>query len=213
MKSLYSRAFNVCDSINSKAKRCRSREMDSQNLHSISVGERGVSVHPYQAFWNLNRQVSTSHRVTCPRRNLLCTALWFVRLEGNGFSPPLGYRAPQWPSLYWPFDAGPNDPQYLYYPTGIYPFASLFDQDIWRFTLFWTFAIFGVVFLAAGLWAWSVYFLKTKWAVLIPILYVLSGEFIALVSGTIVGISTPRSNELRLSENRFHTCCVVQCGI
>ena len=60
-------------------------------------------------------------------------------------------------------------------------------EDIWRFTLFWTFAIFGVVFLVAGLWAWSVYFLKTKWAVLIPILYVVSGEFIALVSGTIVG--------------------------
>jgi hypothetical protein len=64
--------------------------------------------------------------------------------------------------------------------------------DIWLFTLFWTFAIFGVVFLAAGLWAWSVYFLKTNWAVLIPILYVVSGEFIALVSGTIVGRpSTP----------------------
>jgi hypothetical protein len=64
--------------------------------------------------------------------------------------------------------------------------------DIWKFTLFWTFTIFGVVFLAAGLWAWSVYFLKTRWAVLIPILYVVSGEFIALVSGTIVGMpSTP----------------------
>ena len=69
----------------------------------------------------------------------------------------------------------------------------LLTQDIWRFTLFWTFAIFGVVFLAAGLWAWSVYFFKTKWAILIPILYVLSGEFIALVTGTIVGIS-PRSD-------------------
>ena len=56
--------------------------------------------------------------------------------------------------------------------------------------MFWTFTIFGVVFLAAGLWAWSVYFLKTKWAVLIPIIYVASGEFIALVSGTIVGISS-----------------------
>lgn len=59
--------------------------------------------------------------------------------------------------------------------------------DIWKFTLFWTFTIFGVVFLAAGLWAWSVYFFKSKWAILIPILYVASGEFIALVSGTIVG--------------------------
>ena len=61
--------------------------------------------------------------------------------------------------------------------------------DIWKFTLFWTFTIFGTVFLAAGLWAWSVYFFKTKWAILIPVIYVLSGEFIALVSGTIVGQS------------------------
>jgi len=99
------------------------------------------------------------------------------RLEGNGFSPPLGYRTPEWPSLYWPFNAAPNVPQYLYYST-----------DIWRFTLFWTFTIFGAVFLAAGLWAWSVYFFKSKWAILIPIVYVASGLFIALISGTIVGM-------------------------
>jgi len=49
--------------------------------------------------------------------------------------------------------------------------------------------IFGAVFLAAGLWAWSVYFFKTKWAVLIPVIYVVTGEFIALVSGTIVGFT------------------------
>lgn len=114
------------------------------------------------------------------------------RLEGNGFSPPLGYRTPSWPSLYWPFGAPPNVPQYLYYATGIPWNRRQLSVDIWLFTLFWTFAIFGVVFLVAGLWAWSVYFLKTKWAVLIPILYVVSGEFIALVSGTIVGRpSTP----------------------
>jgi len=71
--------------------------------------------------------------------------------------------------------------------------------DIWRFTLFWTFTIFGTVFLAAGLWAWSVYFYKTRWAVLIPVIYVLSGEFIALVSGTIVGEDPP--------------CCVCISGL
>jgi len=36
-----------------------------------------------------------------------------------------------------------------------------------------------------------VYFYKTRWAVLIPVIYVLSGEFIALVSGTIVGEDPP----------------------
>jgi Putative transmembrane protein 170 len=61
------------------------------------------------------------------------------------------------------------------------------NPDIWKFTLFWTFTIFGTVFLGAGLWAWSVYFFQTKWALLIPLIYVLFGEFIALISGTIVG--------------------------
>jgi hypothetical protein len=71
-------------------------------------------------------------------------------------------------------------------------FMACIDTDIWKFTLFWTFTIFGVVFLAAGLWAWSVYFMKSKWSILIPILYVVSGEFIALVSGTIVGTLSSR---------------------
>jgi hypothetical protein len=87
---------------------------------------------------------------------------------------------------------GPSTPDQMSHNTSttqqVFPFVHLcFDVDIWRFTLFWTFAIFGVVFLAAGLWAWSVYFFKTKWAILIPVLYVLSGEFIAFVSGTIIG--------------------------
>lgn len=126
----------------------------------------------------------------CPPRIFSqCKPLTRHRLEGNGFSPPLGYRTPNWPSLYWPFDAGPNVAQYLYYATGSHHPSSLLTPDIWKFTLLWTCMIFGVVFLAAGLWAWSVYFLKTKWAVLIPVIYVLSGEFIALVSGTIVGTS------------------------
>jgi hypothetical protein len=67
------------------------------------------------------------------------------------------------------------------------PTPSL-TEDIWRFTLYWTFVIFGGVFLAAGLWAWSVYTFKTRWAILIPVLYVMSGIFIALISGTIVGM-------------------------
>ena len=114
--------------------------------------------------------------------------------------------------MYWPFDAAPNVPQYLYYATGLFDTGKKgLTEDIWKFTLFWTFAIFGVVFLAAGLWAWSVYFLKTKWAVLIPILYVVSGEFIALVSGTIVGRpSNPAVfGNAVLTESRFHSCRVV----
>lgn len=59
--------------------------------------------------------------------------------------------------------------------------------DIWRFTLYWTFAIFGGVFLTAGLWAGSVLIMKTKWAILVPLLYCVCGILVALVTGTIVG--------------------------
>jgi len=105
-----------------------------------------------------------------------------------GYSPPLGYRTPPWPSLYWPFDPAPNTPQYLYYGVGKHhPSAHPLTKDIWRFTLYWTFVIFGGVFFVAGMWAWSVYPFKTKWAILIPFVYVVSGIFIALISGTIVG--------------------------
>src|SRR5271154_4853736 len=59
--------------------------------------------------------------------------------------------------------------------------------DIWRFTLYWTFAIFGSVFLVAGLWAGSVLILKTKWAILVPLVYCFLGTLVALITGTIVG--------------------------
>jgi hypothetical protein len=85
-------------------------------------------------------------------------------------------------------------PQVIHHPI-------LINVDIWKFTIFWTFTIFGVVFLAAGLWAWSVYFFKTKWAVLIPVIYLVSGEFIALISGTIVGTSISE-----VTDGWLHTC-------
>jgi hypothetical protein len=86
----------------------------------------------------------------------------------------------------------------------VLPFLTVLTKDIWAFTLFWTFTIFGAVFLAAGLWAWSVYFFKTKWAVMIPVIYVVTGEFIALVSGTIVGMI-----ETVWIDLRFYACgCV-----
>lgn len=41
--------------------------------------------------------------------------------------PPLSYTTPSFPSLYWPFDTSPGQPQYLYSLT-----------DIWMFTVYWT---------------------------------------------------------------------------
>ena len=64
----------------------------------------------------LNQVVTNSYVLV---HSLLADHTDCFRLEGNGFSPPLGYRTPPWPSLYWPFDAAPNVPQYLYYATGI----------------------------------------------------------------------------------------------
>ncbi|KAI9611452.1 hypothetical protein H4Q26_008402 [Puccinia striiformis f. sp. tritici PST-130] len=53
-------------------------------------------------------------------------------------SPPPGYLTPQWPGLY-----GPNsDPIYLYVPS-----------TIWKFTLYWTLLLEGIVFMGCGLYA------------------------------------------------------------
>jgi hypothetical protein len=51
----------------------------------------------------------------------------------SGYSPPLGYRTPPWPSLYWPFDASSNTPQYLYYGIGKSQFSSKPPQSDGRY--------------------------------------------------------------------------------
>ncbi|PLW19967.1 hypothetical protein PCASD_14328 [Puccinia coronata f. sp. avenae] len=53
-------------------------------------------------------------------------------------APPPGYVTPEWPSLY-----GPNsDGVYLYVPS-----------TIWKFTLYWTLLLEGIVFMGCGLLA------------------------------------------------------------
>ncbi|OAV93417.1 hypothetical protein PTTG_01586 [Puccinia triticina 1-1 BBBD Race 1] len=53
-------------------------------------------------------------------------------------APPPGYVTPHWPSLY-----GPNsDGIYLYVPS-----------TIWKFTLYWTLLLEGIVFMGCGLFA------------------------------------------------------------
>ena len=67
----------------------------------------------------------------------------------------------------------------------------------------------------AGLWAWSVYFSKTKWAILIPFMYVMTGLFVALISGSIVGMDSLIYFDfdflctLLSLMDRFYTCSIV----
>jgi len=89
------------------------------------------------------------------------------------FGPPSDYLEPSWPGLYPPF-ATPN---YLYTP-----------YSIWRFTVFWTILLFGLVFLFASLLSLPSFFRRHhRLSLLLPLVFVGVGVLGAFVSGTIVG--------------------------
>jgi hypothetical protein len=90
-------------------------------------------------------------------------------------SPPLGYTTPSFPSLYWPINVKPGQALYLYY-----------NSDIWRFTLFWTFIIYGT-FISASLYAVAVQWKNWKLVWFVPIVYLLVGGVEAL-AGSVVGL-------------------------
>ncbi|KAK4934103.1 hypothetical protein LTR66_015725 [Elasticomyces elasticus] len=123
--------------------------------------------------------------------------------------PPLSYETPGFPSLYWPFNAAPSAPQYLY---------SL--HDIWRFTLYWTlitvlaahFLVSLVAVISQFVTAYSRHrFLRSQegkkltpknrklfgekplqecatWVWLVPLIYLTIGGLEALLGGSIVGL-------------------------
>ena len=124
--------------------------------------------------------------------------------------PPLGYTTPSFPALYWPFDAHPGQPQYLYSLT-----------DIWRFTLYWTLLTIPCAHLVVSLWAVLMQLstangrhrylhhtdagknLSRKnrkllgekpfqecltWVWLIPVIYLVIGGLEALIAGSLVGL-------------------------
>ncbi|KAK9313160.1 hypothetical protein V1522DRAFT_410997 [Lipomyces starkeyi] len=87
---------------------------------------------------------------------------------------PDGYQTPSFPSLRWP-----NGPQlqtvyYLYY-----------HYDIWRFTLFWTLILYGVVHAVAGIWAALMN--RRLQSGLIIAVYLFVGLIEALISASIIG--------------------------
>lgn len=61
-----------------------------------------------------------------------------LSLPGTYASPPPGYITPSWPSLY----AASEEAVYLYEPS-----------TIWKFTLYWTLLLEGIVFMGCGLLA------------------------------------------------------------
>lgn len=122
---------------------------------------------------------------------------------------PLSYTTPPFPSLYWPFDADPGVPQYLY---------SL--EDIWRFTLYWSIITISVAHVLVAIWAVLMQFstayqrhrfLQTPdglalspknrkllgekplqecatWVWLVPLAYMIVAGLEALLAGSIVGL-------------------------
>lgn len=105
---------------------------------------------------------------------------------------PIDYVPPPFPSLFWPFEPLRSPAQYLYY-----------QDDIWRFTVFWTLLTFGAVHLVTSLWAgfmqlrssWTRPKKRPKqmgqtfaWVWLIPLVYLVVAGIQAVVAGSIVGL-------------------------
>lgn len=89
---------------------------------------------------------------------------------------PIGYSAPGFPALYWPFPVDGAQTTYLYDAT-----------SMWRFTLYWTLiCVTGVHFVAA---CYAVTMQTQNWKVIwvVPILYVLVGGIEGFIAGNVVG--------------------------
>ncbi|KAF2015509.1 hypothetical protein BU24DRAFT_179696 [Aaosphaeria arxii CBS 175.79] len=89
---------------------------------------------------------------------------------------PLGYQTPGFPSLYWPLPVSATSPYYLYHPS-----------DIWRFTTLWTVLFFGGVHLVVSAWACMVQWRNWKLIWITPIFYVVVGGIEGIIAGSIVG--------------------------
>ncbi|KAG0049100.1 hypothetical protein BGZ83_006050 [Gryganskiella cystojenkinii] len=100
-------------------------------------------------------------------------------MSQNGFLPPSDYVTPPWPSLYWPVTDPLNHGVFMYYP-----------RDIWRFTTYWTLIFIVSIYTLAGFWACLVFSRRHyKWAILLPVLFFITGAFIAFLSGSLVGLA------------------------
>lgn len=90
---------------------------------------------------------------------------------------PINYEIPSFPSLYDPFPTHNTYAYYLYY-----------TQDIWRFTLYWTFIFYGATHFSVAAWAVAMQCRSWKTGLIIPVIYAVIGGLQALMAGSIVGL-------------------------
>lgn len=89
---------------------------------------------------------------------------------------PVDYEVPPFPSLYNPLPPGRYEAYYLYY-----------TEDIWRFTLYWSFIFYAATHatVAACAMAMQCRNWRIFWA--LPIIYLVIGGLEAFLAGSIVG--------------------------
>jgi len=89
---------------------------------------------------------------------------------------PAGYVTPPFPSLIWAFPGIASEPYFLYYST-----------DMWRFTLYWTLIIYGLIHVAASLYACVIQWRNWKVIWITPVVFLIIGGIEALIAGCVVG--------------------------
>lgn len=90
---------------------------------------------------------------------------------------PINYEIPAFPSLYDPFPTHNTHAYYLYY-----------TQDIWRFTLYWTFIFYAATHFSVAACAVIMQCRNWKTGWVIPVIYAVIGGLQALMAGSIVGL-------------------------
>lgn len=90
---------------------------------------------------------------------------------------PINYQTPSFPSLYDPLAGRHNTAYYLYH-----------TNDIWRFTLYWTFIFYGSTHLLVAGYAVLTHFRHWSIIWLVPIIYAIIAALEALLAGSIVGL-------------------------
>ncbi|KAF2735993.1 hypothetical protein EJ04DRAFT_463962 [Polyplosphaeria fusca] len=89
---------------------------------------------------------------------------------------PLGYETPSFPSLYWPLPPGASTPYYLYHPS-----------DIWRFTTVWTLLFYGSIHMVVAAWACMVQWRNWKLIWITPIFFAVVAGLEGMIAGSVVG--------------------------
>ncbi|KAF7719518.1 Uncharacterized protein PECH_001511 [Penicillium ucsense] len=88
---------------------------------------------------------------------------------------PINYQTPSFPSLYDPLQQ--NTAYYLYH-----------TNDIWRFTLYWTFIFYGATHLLVAAYTVLTHFRHWSIIWLVPIVYAIIAAVEALLAGSIIGL-------------------------